>query len=314
MDLSIIIPFLNEEESLPELIEWIERVVQKNGYQYEVILIDDGSTDDSWKKVCEARQKNPHIKGIKLQRNYGKSAALNEGFKAAQGDYVMTMDADLQDSPEEIPELMQMIRDGQYDIVSGWKKKRYDNALTKNLPSKLYNYVTGRMSGVKLHDMNCGLKIYRKKVIKSIEVYSEMHRYIPVLAKWAGFKKITEKPVAHQARKYGVSKFGWERFVNGFLDLGSILFVGKYGKKPMHIFGLWGTIVFLIGAGIWIYLAIMKFAFMQYKMTERPLFFLGIISLVIGTQLFLAGFLGELIVRNANDRNNYLIDEKLGME
>lgn len=314
MDLSIIIPFLNEEESLPELIEWIERVVQKNGYQYEVILIDDGSTDDSWKKVCEARQKNPHIKGIKLQRNYGKSAALNEGFKAAQGDYVMTMDADLQDSPEEIPELMQMIRDGQFDIVSGWKKKRYDNALTKNLPSKLYNYVTGRMSGVKLHDMNCGLKIYRKKVIKSIEVYSEMHRYIPVLAKWAGFKKITEKPVAHQARKYGVSKFGWERFVNGFLDLGSILFVGKYGKKPMHIFGLWGTIVFLIGAGIWIYLAIMKFAFMQYKMTERPLFFLGIISLVIGTQLFLAGFLGELIVRNANDRNNYLIDEKLGME
>lgn len=314
MDLSIIIPFLNEEESLPELIEWIERVVQKNGYQYEVILIDDGSTDDSWKKVCEARQKNPHIKGIKLQRNYGKSAALNEGFKAAQGDYVMTMDADLQDSPDEIPELMQMIRDGQYDIVSGWKKKRYDNALTKNLPSKLYNYVTGRMSGVKLHDMNCGLKIYRKKVIKSIEVYSEMHRYIPVLAKWAGFKKITEKPVAHQARKYGVSKFGWERFVNGFLDLGSILFVGKYGKKPMHIFGLWGTIVFLIGAGIWIYLAIMKFAFMQYKMTERPLFFLGIISLVIGTQLFLAGFLGELIVRNANDRNHYLIDEKLGME
>jgi glycosyltransferase involved in cell wall biosynthesis len=314
LDLSIIIPFLNEEESLPELIEWIERVVQKNGYQYEVILIDDGSTDDSWKKVCEARQKNPHIKGIKLQRNYGKSAALNEGFKAAQGDYVMTMDADLQDSPEEIPELMQMIRDGQYDIVSGWKKKRYDNALTKNLPSKLYNYVTGRMSGVKLHDMNCGLKIYRKKVIKSIEVYSEMHRYIPVLAKWAGFKKITEKPVAHQARKYGVSKFGWERFVNGFLDLGSILFVGKYGKKPMHIFGLWGTIVFLIGAGIWIYLAIMKFAFMQYKMTERPLFFLGIISLVIGTQLFLAGFLGELIVRNANDRNHYLIDEKLGME
>lgn len=314
MDLSIIIPFLNEEESLPELIKWIERVVHKNGYQYEVILIDDGSTDDSWKKVCEARQKNLHIKGIKLQRNYGKSAALNEGFKAAQGDFVMTMDADLQDSPDEIPELMQMIRDGQYDIVSGWKKKRYDNAITKNLPSKLYNYVTGRMSGVKLHDMNCGLKIYRKKVIKSIEVYSEMHRYIPVLAKWAGFKKITEKPVTHQARKYGVSKFGWERFVNGFLDLGSILFVGKYGKKPMHIFGLWGTIVFLIGAGIWIYLAIMKFAFMQYKMTERPLFFLGIISLVIGTQLFLAGFLGELIVRNANDRNNYLIDEKLGME
>lgn len=314
VDLSLVIPFLNEEESLPELIQWIERVVHTQGYQYEIILVDDGSTDSSWQQVLAARQKNPNVKGIRFQRNYGKSAALNEAFKAAQGEYIITMDADLQDSPDEIPELMQMIQEGHFDIVSGWKKKRYDNALTKNLPSKLYNYVTGKMSGVKLHDMNCGLKIYRKKVVKSIEVYSEMHRYIPVLAKWAGFRRIAEKPVLHQARKYGVSKFGWERFVNGFLDLASILFVGKYGKKPMHFFGLWGTLVFLLGAGIWIYLAIMKFAFMQYKMTERPLFYLGIISLVIGTQLFLAGFLGELITRNASDRNHYLIDEKLGLE
>ncbi|MBL7755557.1 MAG: glycosyltransferase family 2 protein [Chitinophagaceae bacterium] len=314
MDLSLVIPFLNEEESLPELIQWIERVVHTQGYQYEIILVDDGSTDSSWQQVLAARQKNPNVKGIRFQRNYGKSAALNEAFKAAQGEYIITMDADLQDSPDEIPELMHMIQEGHFDIVSGWKKKRYDNALTKNLPSKLYNYVTGKMSGVKLHDMNCGLKIYRKKVVKSIEVYSEMHRYIPVLAKWAGFRRIAEKPVLHQARKYGVSKFGWERFVNGFLDLASILFVGKYGKKPMHFFGLWGTLVFLLGAGIWIYLAVMKFAFMQYKMTERPLFYLGIISLVIGTQLFLAGFLGELITRNASDRNHYLIDEKLGLE
>ena len=314
LDLSLVIPFLNEEESLPELIQWIERVVHTQGYQYEIILVDDGSTDSSWQQVLAARQKNPNVKGIRFQRNYGKSAALNEAFKSATGNYIITMDADLQDSPDEIPELMHMIQEGNYDIVSGWKKKRYDNALTKNLPSKLYNYVTGKMSGVKLHDMNCGLKIYRNKVVKSIEVYSEMHRYIPVLAKWAGFRRIAEKPVMHQARKYGVSKFGWERFVNGFLDLASILFVGKYGKKPMHFFGLWGTLVFLLGAGIWIYLAVMKFAFMQYKMTDRPLFYLGIISLVIGTQLFLAGFLGELITRNASDRNHYLIDEKLGLE
>lgn len=314
LDLTIVIPFLNEEESLPELVGWIERVMQKNNFTYEIIMIDDGSKDDSWERVIELRRKNNNIRGIKFQRNYGKSAALNEGFKAAQGDYIITMDADLQDSPDEIPALYNMIKDGNFDIVSGWKKKRYDNAITKNLPSKLYNYVTGKMSGVKLHDMNCGLKIYRKKVIKCIEVYGEMHRYIPVLAKWAGFRKISEKPVIHQARKYGVSKFGWERFINGFLDLASILFVGKYGKKPMHIFGFWGTMVFLIGAVIWIYLAIAKFAFQQYNMTDRPLFYVGIISLVIGTQLFLAGFLGELISRNAIDRNFYLIEEKIGVE
>jgi glycosyltransferase involved in cell wall biosynthesis len=237
---------------------------------------------------------------------------LNEGFKAAEGDYVITMDADLQDSPDEIPSLYQMIQAENLDIVSGWKKKRYDNALTKNIPSKLYNYVTGKMSGVQLHDMNCGLKIYRRAVVKSIEVYGEMHRYIPVLAKWSGFRRIGEKPVAHQARKYGVSKFGLERFVNGFLDLATILFVGKYGKRPMHIFGLVGTLVFLLGAAIWIYLFIAKFAFQQYNMTDRPLFYVGIISLVIGTQLFLAGFLGELITRNAPNRNEYLIEDRIG--
>ena len=314
MDISVIIPFLNEEESLPELVAWIERVMLTNQFSYEIIMIDDGSVDESWEKVIELRAKNPLIKGIKFQRNYGKSAALNEGFKAAQGDFVITMDADLQDSPDEIPSLFAMIKEGKYDIISGWKKKRYDNALTKNIPSKLYNSVTGKMSGVKLHDMNCGLKIYRNKVIKSIEVYGEMHRYIPVLAKWAGFKKVTEKPVAHQARKYGVSKFGWERFVNGFLDLASIMFVGKYGKKPMHIFGFWGSIVFFIGALIGIYLTIAKFAFLQYKMTERPLFYMAIVCIIVGTQLFLAGFLGELISRNSSDRNAYNIDSKIGLD
>ena len=313
MNLSVVIPFLNEEESLPELIVWIERVMREHGFSYEIILVDDGSTDDSWLKVQEASRRNSAIRGIKCQRNYGKSAALNEGFKAAEGDYIITMDADLQDSPDEIPALYQMIQAENLDIVSGWKKKRYDNALTKNLPSKLYNSVTGKMSGVQLHDMNCGLKIYRRAVVKSIEVYGEMHRYIPVLAKWAGFRRIGEKPVAHQARKYGVSKFGLERFVNGFLDLATILFVGKYGKRPMHIFGLVGTLVFLLGAAIWMYLFIAKFAFQQYNMTDRPLFYVGIISLVIGTQLFLAGFLGELITRNAPNRNEYLIEDKIGV-
>ncbi len=314
MQLSIVIPFYNEEESLPELISWIQRVVDTHRFSYEIIMVDDGSNDNSWEVVKKLQTQNEHIKGISFQRNYGKSAALNEAFKAALGDYIITMDADLQDSPDEIPELYEMITTGRYDIVSGWKKKRFDNALTKNIPSKLYNYVTGKLSGIQLHDMNCGLKIYRSKVIKSVEVYGEMHRYIPVLAKWAGFKKIGEKPVAHQARKYGVSKFGWERFVNGFLDLASIMFVGKYGKKPMHIFGFWGILVFMVGAGIWIYLAIAKFAFMQYKMTERPLFYVGIISIVIGSLLFLAGFLGELISRNSSDRNSYNIAEKIGLD
>ncbi len=312
MDISVIIPFLNEDESLPELISWIERVMQANNYSYEVIMIDDGSKDNSWNVVKELSAKNSNIRGIKFQRNYGKSAALNEGFKAAQGDYVMTMDADLQDSPDEIPALYNMIKEGNFDIISGWKKKRHDNALTKNLPSKLYNYVTGKMSGIKLHDMNCGLKIYRKKVVKNVEVYGEMHRYIPLLAKWAGFSNITEKPVAHQARKYGVSKFGWERFINGFLDLASILFVGKYGKKPMHFFGFWGTIMFLLNFAMIAYLIITKIV-LDYPISNRPMFYIALTGMVIGTLFFIAGFLGELISRNSADRNYYQIEEKLGL-
>ncbi len=314
MDLSIVIPLYNEDESLPELMAWIERVMTANGYSYEVIMIDDGSTDNSWDVIETLRQQNPQLKGIKFQRNYGKSAALNEGFKAAQGDVVITMDADMQDSPDEIPELRRMIIEDGYDMVSGWKKKRYDNALTKNIPSKLFNAAARRSSGIKLHDFNCGLKAYKNKVVKCVEVYGEMHRYIPVLAKWAGFRKIGEKVVEHRARKFGVTKFGWERFVNGFLDLASIMFVSKFGKRPMHFFGLWGSLVFFLGICIWIYLGIAKFAFQQYNMTDRPLFYIGLISLVIGTQLFLAGFIGEMISRNSAERNTYLIEQKLGLE
>lgn len=314
MQLSIIIPFYNEEASLGELSAWLTRVLQTNQFTYEIIFIDDGSNDTSWEIVKKCIATDQHIKGISFKRNYGKSAALNEGFKAASGDYIITMDADLQDSPDEIPELYKMINDNNYDIVSGWKKIRHDNTFTKNIPSKLYNYITGAMTGIKLHDMNCGLKIYKKNVIKSIEVYGEMHRYIPVLSKWEGYNKIGEKPVQHQPRKYGVSKFGWTRFINGFLDLATIMFAGKYGKKPMHIFGFWGMIVFFIGFIIWVYLAIAKFMFMQYNMTDRPLFYVGIISLVIGTQLFLGGFLGELISRNSVERNHYNIAEKIGID
>lgn len=314
MDLSIVIPLYNEDESLPELMAWIERVMTANGYSYEVIMIDDGSTDNSWDVIETLRQQNPHLKGIKFQRNYGKSAALNEGFKAAQGDVVITMDADMQDSPDEIPELRRMIVEDGYDMVSGWKKKRYDNTLTKNIPSKLFNAAARRSSGIKLHDFNCGLKAYKNKVVKCVEVYGEMHRYIPVLAKWAGFRKIGEKVVEHRARKFGVTKFGWERFVNGFLDLASIMFVSKFGKRPMHFFGLWGSLVFFIGICIWIYLGVAKFAFQQYNMTDRPLFYIGLISLVIGTQLFLAGFIGEMISRNSAERNTYLIEQKLGLD
>ncbi|MBS1513234.1 MAG: glycosyltransferase [Bacteroidetes bacterium] len=313
MDLSIVIPLFNEDESLPELCAWIEKVMHENNYSYEVIMIDDGSTDESWNVIEQLRAKNACIKGIKFQRNYGKSAALNEGFKAAQGDVIITMDADMQDSPDEIPELRRMIVEDGFDMVSGWKKKRYDNTLTKNIPSKLFNAAARGMSKIPLHDFNCGLKSYKKKVIKSIEVYGEMHRYVPVLAKWSGFRKIGEKVVEHRARKYGVTKFGWSRFVNGFLDLMTIFFVGKFGKRPMHFFGLWGSIVFFIGACIWIYLGIAKFAFDAYKMTDRPLFYVGIISLVIGTQLFLTGFIGEMISRNSSERNAYLIEEKAGL-
>ena len=313
MDISIIIPLLNEEESLPELSAWINNVCEQNGYSYEIIFIDDGSTDGSWEVIKQLKQSNCHIHGIKFQRNYGKSAALNEGFKAAKGDVVITMDADLQDSPDEVPELRRMIIEDGYDLVSGWKKKRYDNALTKNIPSKFYNAATRWMSGIKLHDFNCGLKAYRKNVVKSIEVYGEMHRYTPVLAKWAGFKKIGEKVVLHQARKYGVSKFGISRFVNGPLDLASIIFVGKYGKRPMHFFGLLGSIFFLIGFGLSIYLIIKKFIAPESTLTDKPGFYIALATTIIGVQLFLSGFIGELISRNASGRNSYLIEKKAGL-
>lgn len=314
MDISIVVPLFNEEESLPELTAWIKKVCDANGYSYEVILIDDGSTDDSWKVIEFLRSGDPNIKGIKFQRNYGKSAALNEGFKAAQGDVVITMDADLQDSPDEIPELRRMIVEDGYDLVSGWKKVRYDNKVTKNLPSKLFNAATRKVSDIHLHDFNCGLKSYRKKVVKSVEVYGEMHRYIPVLAKWSGFRKIGEKVVEHRARKYGTTKFGWERFVNGFLDLMSITFVGKFSKRPMHFFGLWGSIFFLIGLVMTAVLIISKIMDpVEVAITNRPAFYLALAALVIGMQLFLAGFISELVARNAPGRNFYLIEEKIGL-
>lgn len=314
MDLSIVIPLKDEEESLPELTEWIKRVCNEHGYDYEVILVDDGSTDRSWEVIEQLSSTNPHIKGIRFQRNYGKSAALNEGFKATKGDVVITMDADLQDSPDEIPGLRQMIVEGGFDMVSGWKKKRYDNTFTKNIPSKFFNAVTRKISKIQLHDFNCGLKSYRRKVVKSIEVYGEMHRYIPVLAKWAGFRRIGEKVVEHRARKYGVTKFGWERFVNGFLDLMSITFVGKFSKRPMHFFGLWGTLFFTIGLGITLYLIIAKILDPHnFALTNRPGFYLALTSLIIGMQLFLAGFISELVSRNAPGRNSYLVEDKIGL-
>jgi glycosyltransferase involved in cell wall biosynthesis len=311
MDISVIVPLYNEEESLPELEAWIRRVMDENNYSFEVIMVDDGSTDNSWNVVQELHSLNPWIKGIKFQRNYGKSAALNEGFKIAKGDVVITMDADLQDSPDEIPELRRMVLEDGYDIVSGWKKKRYDSTLSKNIPSKFFNSATRKASGIYLHDFNCGLKAYKHKVVKSIEVYGEMHRYIPLIAKWSGFKKFGEKVVEHRPRKYGVTKFGWNRFVNGFLDLASIMFVGKFGKNPMHFFGLWGTLSFLFGFVVSLYLTISKFLFDQTGMTQRPLFFIALVAMIIGSQLFLAGFLGELISRNGPERNHYLIEDKI---
>lgn len=314
MDLSLVIPLYNEDESLPELCDWIQRVVNQQQYSYEIILVDDGSIDDSWKVIESLREKNPLIKGIRFQRNYGKSAALNEGFKVAQGSVVITMDADMQDSPDEIPALYNMIMMDGYDMVSGWKKKRFDNTLTKNIPSKFFNWATRRASKIHLHDFNCGLKAYKKKVIKSVEIYGEMHRYIPVLAKWAGFRKIGEKVVEHRPRKYGTTKFGWERFVNGFLDLASIMFVSKYGKKPMHFFGLLGMICFFIGLILSVYLIITKLLDPSTGLSNRPPFYIGLTAMIIGTQLFLAGFLGELISRNASNRNAYLIEKKLGID
>jgi glycosyltransferase involved in cell wall biosynthesis len=312
MDVSIVVPLFNEDESLPELCAWIERVCNANNLSYEIILVDDGSTDDSWQVIENLIATNTNIKGIKFQRNYGKSGALNEGFKAAKGDVVITMDADMQDSPDEIPELRRMIIEDGYDLVSGWKKKRYD-PLTKTIPTKFFNGVTSRTSGIKLHDFNCGLKAYKKKVVKSIEVYGEMHRYIPVIAKWAGFRKIGEKVVEHRARKYGTTKFGWERFINGFLDLATITFVSKFGKRPMHFFGLYGTLSFLIGFCMIIYLIIAKLVSTEFALTNRPSFYIAMTTMIIGMQLFLTGFVAELIARNAPERNSYLIEKKVGI-
>lgn len=313
LDISVVIPLLNEAESLPELFRWIEKVMTEHSFTYEIIAINDGSTDNSWEVITSESKRNPNIKGICFQRNYGKSAALNEGFRASQGQVVITMDADLQDSPDEIPELYQMIVRDKFQLVSGWKKKRLDPALSKNLPSKFFNAVTRKISGIKLNDFNCGLKAYHINVVKSIEVYGEMHRYIPVIAKWAGYDKIGEKIVVHRERKYGVTKFGLERFVNGFLDLMSITFVSRFGKRPMHLFGTLGVLSFFFGILILLYLSISKLFFTQMGMTQRPLFFLGIITLIVGVQLFLTGFLAELIIRNSTERNHYLIREKLGL-
>ena len=312
-DISLVIPLYNEEESLPELVEWIARVCTEHQYDYEVIMVDDGSTDNSWEVITKLSAAYDTVRGIKFQRNYGKSAALNEAFKAAKGNVVITMDADLQDSPDEIPDLYRMIIVDGYDLVSGWKKVRYDNAITKNLPSKLYNAVNRSVSGIKLHDFNCGLKSYKRKVVKSIEVYGEMHRFIPVLAKWAGFKNIGEKVVQHRARKYGVSKFGWERFINGFLDLLSIQFVSRFSKKPMHFFGTLGTFTFGFGfiVAIWLILERLSEG-PSFGLTNKVGFYLGLTSMVLGTMFFLTGFIAELISRSAPDRNNYLIEEKLG--
>lgn len=312
MDLSVVVPLLNEAESLPELFDWIKKVMDEHNFTYEVIAVDDGSTDKSWSVIQNYAQQNPNIKGIKFKRNYGKSAALNEGFGATSGDVVITMDADLQDSPDEIPELYRMIKEDKFDIVSGWKKKRYD-PLSKTIPTKIYNGATRFMTGIKLNDMNCGLKAYRNDVVKSVDVYGEMHRYIPVIAKSAGFKKIGEKVVAHQERKYGVTKFGLERFINGFLDLLSIVFVTRFSKKPMHLFGLLGVLSFFIGFIILAYLSISKLFFNEAGIATRPLFFFGIVVLIIGTQLFLTGFIAELVSRNAPDRNLYQVGDRIGV-
>ncbi len=310
MDISIVVPLLNEEESLPELAEWIRQVMDTHHYSYEIIFVDDGSRDHSWPVIQDIRRHDPHVKGIKFRRNYGKAAALNVGFNKAEGEVVFTMDADLQDSPEEIPEMYRMIREEGFDLVSGWKKKRQD-PLTKTIPTKFYNWSARRVSGIKLHDFNCGLKAYRNSLVKSIEVYGEMHRYIPFLAKWAGFSKIGEKIVHHQKRKFGRTKYGIDRFYKGYLDLLTISFTARFGKRPMHFFGLWGTLIFFIGFIIAGYLAYAKFFMQEFKMTDRPLFYFGILAMILGTQLFVAGFLGELISRNSYDRNHYLIEELL---
>lgn len=316
MDISVIVPSFNERESLPELTAWIARVMDAHNYSYEVIIVDDGSTDGSWDTIKGLSKADPAIHGIRFRRNYGKSAALYCGFEKAKGDVVFTMDADLQDSPDEIPEMYRMVREDGYDLVSGWKQHRKDNALTKNLPSKLYNATARRITGIKLHDMNCGLKAYRNEVVKSIEVYGEMHRYIPYLAKNAGFTKIGEKPVHHEKRKYGKSKFGMERFINGFLDLQSLWFLSTFGKKPMHFFGYSGLFMFFVGfvMTVWIIVAKLVHQAQGVKfraVTDQPLFYLALLAVVLGVMLFLAGFIGEMIARSSGDRNRYNIQDEI---
>ncbi|WP_136468087.1 glycosyltransferase family 2 protein [Flagellimonas onchidii] len=315
MQISIVIPLLNEQESLQELHDWIARVMQSNHFSYEIVFIDDGSTDGSWQTIEQLSKANQNVKGIKFLRNYGKSQALHAGFRAAQGDVVITMDADLQDNPEEIPELYQLIKEEGNHVVSGWKKKRYDSVITKNIPSKLFNWAARRTSGLKLHDFNCGLKAYKNDVIKSIEVSGDMHRYIPVLAKNAGFSKITEKVVKHQARKYGTTKFGMERFINGFLDLITIWFVSKFGRQPMHLFGALGVLMFFIGFGFSIYLGIDKLYINKTGrlITDRPEFYIALTAMLLGTQLFLAGFLGEIIVRSKKSDSRYTVSDKINV-
>ncbi|GGD23900.1 glycosyltransferase family 2 protein [Hyunsoonleella pacifica] len=313
MNISVVIPLLNEEESLKELYDWIVQVMQSNHFSYEIIFIDDGSTDNSWKIISELSDEDINVKGIRFLRNFGKSQALHAGFEKAQGSVIITMDADLQDSPDEIPELYNLIIAEGYDLVSGWKKKRYDAVLTKNLPSKLFNWAARKTSGVKLHDFNCGLKSYRKAVVKNIDVNGEMHRYIPVLAKNAGFSKIGEKIVKHQARKYGETKFGINRFIHGFLDLITIWFLSHFAKRPMHLFGALGVIMFIIGFGFAFYLGIDKLYINKTGrlITQRPQFYIALATMIIGTQFFVAGFLGELILRNRTDKRRYLIKNEL---
>lgn len=315
MQLSIVIPLLNEEESLKELHDWIVSVMQSNHYSYEILFVDDGSTDTSWKIIADLSKENPAVKGIHFLRNFGKSQALHAGFKAVSGDVIITMDADLQDNPEEIPGLYNMITNEGYELVSGWKKKRYDSIIFKNTPSKLFNWAARKTSGVRLHDFNCGLKAYAKDVVKNIEVSGEMHRYIPVLAKNAGFSKIGERVVKHQARKYGKTKFGMERFINGFLDLLTIWFVSRFGKRPMHLFGALGVLMFLIGFGFAIYLGIDKLFINKFGrlITDRPQFYISLIAMVIGTQLFLAGFLGEILIRSKKEEKRYIVSEEINM-
>ena len=313
--ISIVIPLFNEEESISELAQWIDKVLKKNNLSYEIIFIDDGSNDSSWSVIKNIKNDNPNVYGIKFRRNYGKSAALNVGFSKASGDVVITMDADLQDSPNEIPELYNLITNDNYDLVSGWKKKRYD-PITKTIPTKLFNWAARKASGINLNDFNCGLKAYNKNVVKSIEVYGEMHRYIPILAKWAGFKNIGEKVVEHQSRKYGVTKFGFERFINGFLDLLTVTFISRFGKKPMHIFGTLGTLMFILGLTLFLYIGGTKLYYIYNSLpakniADQSAFFIALTTMVIGVQLFLSGFIAELVSRNSPDRNNYQVDSEI---